>query len=107
MSKVRQATSIPKKVKGRVYERDKGLCILCGRLGLPEAHYIPRSQLGLGIEENIVTLCRECHRRLDNSPERRFLLERVKLYLQSKYPDWNEKNLVYRRWNYEADRESN
>jgi len=64
---------------------------------LDMAHYIPRSQSGLGIEENIIGLCRDCHRRLDHTGERQILLRLCKEYLQSKYPDWNEENLKYRR----------
>lgn len=103
MSKVKNATSISKKVKDRVFERDGGMCVLCGRRGLPEAHYIPRSHLGLGIEENIVTLCRECHDRLDHSPDRKKLLLMVKHYLMSQYDEWDESKLIYRRFDYDPD----
>ena len=63
-----KACSISTKTKLIVYERDKGCCIFCGKIGLPEAHIIPRSHGGLGCEENIVTACRSCHDKLDNSP---------------------------------------
>ena len=67
-SKRTKALSITPKVKKTVYERDGGRCVLCGSPhGLPEAHYIPRSRGGLGIPENIVTLCRNCHRELDQT----------------------------------------
>ena len=65
-----KALEIPRKVKIAVFERDNERCILCGSNGLPEAHYIPRSKGGLGIEQNIVTLCRECHRRYDQTTDR-------------------------------------
>ena len=70
-----KALEIPQKVKRIVFERDNGQCILCGAPGLPEAHFIPRSKGGLGIEQNIVTLCRECHRRFDQSDDRKFIAE--------------------------------
>ena len=69
-----KALAISKEVKETVYKRDRGRCILCGAVGLPEAHYIPRSKGGLGIEQNIVTLCRPCHDKLDNTTERKALL---------------------------------
>lgn len=96
-SKRTKALMIPRKVKLRVYERDEGLCIFCSRPGLPEAHYIPRSHGGLGIEENIVTACRRCHGLLDNSTERPVMLAHAREYLKSIYPDWDEEKLIYRK----------
>jgi len=91
-------TNISKDVKEAVYERDDGCCVLCGRPGLPNAHYIPRSQGGLGIERNIVTLCLECHSKYDQSAERKFIRQILKAYLQSKYDDWDESKLVYNKY---------
>ena len=81
-----KACSISKKTKLIVYERDKGCCIFCGKIGLPEAHIIPRSHGGLGCEENIVTACRSCHDKLDNSPERKKMLFYAIQYLKGFYP---------------------
>ena len=104
-SKRTQALSIPEKVKDRVWERDKGRCIACmafGRTGwppYPEAHFIPRSKSGLGIEENVLTLCRPHHDMYDNgSYNQRHKMRNVfRIYLMSKYPDWDEQKLYYRR----------
>ena len=98
MHKRTKACSISKKTKQIVYKRDKGLCIFCGAPGLPEAHYIPRSHGGLGIPENIVTACRICHDKLDNSTERKKMLQQAAEHLESFYPDWNEKELVFDKW---------
>lgn len=65
-SKRTKACEIPMSVKQIVYERDKGLCIICGKAGVPNAHFIRRSAGGLGIEQNIVTLCPICHHNYDN-----------------------------------------
>lgn len=97
MNKRTKALGISKAVKEIVYKRDGGRCILCGRPGLPEAHYIPRAKGGLGIEQNIVTLCRPCHRELDQTTKRRELLQRVKAHLDLWYPDFNEKRRYYSR----------
>lgn len=99
-SKRAKACSISAKTKKAVYERDDGLCVLCGRPGLPEAHYIPRSRGGLGIEQNIVSLCRICHYRFDYGlPEQREQIRaRLEAYLMSKYPDWNEGDLIYQKY---------
>ena len=69
-----KACEISKKTKLIVYERDGGCCIFCGKIGLPEAHVIPRSHGGLGCPENIITVCRSCHDKLDNSTERKKMI---------------------------------
>ncbi len=93
-----KASMIPKAVKKKVFERDEGKCILCHRTVTEDnacCHYISRARLGLGIEENILTLCHECHYRLDNGEIGR---ERLREYLKKKYPGWNEKMLIYSKW---------
>ena len=71
---------------------------------MPNAHYISRAKGGLGIEENIVTLCTEltvnnCHRRYDSGTkeEREKIGAIIKDYLQSKYPNWDESKLTYKK----------
>lgn len=79
-------TDIPPEVKRAVYERDKGKCVVCLKNnGIPESHYIRRSHGGLGIEENIVCLCRECHRRFDDGDMREQYGLIIERYLKSKY----------------------
>ena len=101
-----KATDISQKVKKAVWERDGGRCVVCGNAHnvMPNAHFIPRSQGGLGIEENIVTLCSNltdncCHHKFDNGTkkEREEIANIIENYLKSKYPDWDKKKLVYRR----------
>ena len=92
-----KALEIPRKVKRIVFERDNERCIMCGSIGLPEAHFIPRSKGGLGIEENIVTLCRDCHRRFDQTTDRPYIKLFLRSYLMSKYPEWDENKLYYRK----------
>ena len=72
-SKQAKACDIPARVKREVWERDQGRCVLCGASvnTAPNAHYISRAHGGLGIPENIVTLCTgfgpgSCHDRYDN-----------------------------------------
>ena len=97
MNKRTKALAISQAVKAKVFRRDNGLCILCGRAGLPEAHYIPRSQGGLGIVQNIVTLCRFCHNKLDQTTERGELLERVKEHLDLWYPGFPDTDRKYKK----------
>ena len=101
MNRRTRATGIPKKVKHKVYKRDREHCVLCGRYALPEwacAHYIARSHGGLGVEQNILTLCPDCHMRYDNTVERGMIKIVLAAYWQSKYDDWDERNLVYDKW---------
>jgi len=102
MAKHRQtkATDIGLSVKVAVHSRDGGLCIICGRLGYPNAHYIPRSRGGLGIEENIVTLCPACHYRFDNTTDRLWMKPAIADYLKAHYEDWDEKELCYRKYQF-------
>ena len=87
-------------VKSAVWRRDGGLCVWCKRRGIPEAHYISRHDSGLGVEENILTLCRECHEKFDRgTPEERERMgEYFHAYLTACYPDWDESKLIYRRY---------
>ena len=98
-SKRSKATDIPMKVKEAVWERDGHCCIICGNYhAMPNAHYISRAQGGLGIEQNIVTLCLRCHEQYDNGDKRELYGSLIRVYLQSHYPGWDEKNLYYRKW---------
>lgn len=92
-----KACDIPQKVKRAVYERDGGACVWCAKKGDPWCHYIPRSRNGLGIEENILTLCYECHHKYDHTDEREKMGSFFKDYLKTKYPDWDENNLIYKK----------
>ena len=101
-SKRSKACAITPEVRRIVEERDTvdGVpsCIFCHFPGRGEAHVIPRSHGGLGVPENIVTCCRTCHDRMDNSQARQIYLNRAKEYLQGIYPDWDETKLIYTKW---------
>lgn len=97
MHKRTKACSINTKVKAAVEKRDGGRCIFCGAPGKGEAHYIARSQGGLGIEQNLLTVCRLCHDKLDNSIKRKEMKAEAKTYLQIHYDDWNEDDLIYKK----------
>lgn len=98
MHKRTKALDIPQKVKDAVWERDGHRCILCGSLyAMPNAHYIPRSHGGLGIEQNIVTLCLNCHFRYDNTDERIFIAKDIKSYLEEKYGKLDTSKLIYKK----------
>ena len=98
MNRRTKELTISKKVKMTVWERDRHRCILCGSpSAMPNAHYISRAKSGLGIEQNIVTLCMDCHRRLDQSTERKELLNKVKHYLDRFYPNFTDDMRRYKK----------
>jgi ATP-dependent DNA helicase RecQ len=48
-----------------VLKRDGWRCQSCGSCaGLEVHHIMPRSRLGHDAEENLITLCWECHRKI-------------------------------------------
>lgn len=95
------ATSIPKSVKEKVWERDNHKCIFCHKNVPVECaccHEIRRSQGGLGIEENIFTACNECHRKHDEGENQLEMQKKARRYLASKYSNWNIENLIYKKY---------
>ena len=98
--KLTKACEISPKVREIVTERDGGSCIICGQVGIPNAHYIPRGQCGLGIEQNVVTLCQQCHHLYDNGGQREEFGNLIKKYLQSQYENWDSINLKLDKWNW-------
>ena len=100
-SKRTKALEIPKKVKLIVWERDNHRCIFCPRdvpWNYANSHYIKRSHGGLGIEQNIVTACPRCHHNFDDTPKRKEMLLVAKRHLMSLYDNWNEEDLVYKKY---------
>ena len=102
-----RARSIPKAVKLRVADRDSiegwPCCINCGRpspdggIEWSNAHYISRSQEGLGIEENILTLCPDCHHEFDQTTKREEMRAFFREYLMERYSGWDESKLIYQK----------
>lgn len=103
-SKRTKACEISPKVREAVEKRDSicgyPCCVFCGtsRNVRGEAHIVRRSQGGLGIEQNIVTVCRRCHERFDENPEyRKKYMEYITNYMKQYYSDWNMDDLVYKK----------
>ena len=93
-----KACDITQAVKKKVWERDQERCVICGNpQAMPNAHFIPRSKGGLGIEENIVTLCQKCHHNFDHTTERLYYYAYIMNYLQTKYSGWSVEKLIYKK----------
>lgn len=95
-----KACEIPQRVRRKVCERDGGRCIICGKTGIPNSHYIKRSQGGLGIEQNIGTMCPNCHNEYDNGSGKYAIAIKhaFRDYLSNFYSDWNEESLYYDKY---------
>lgn len=97
--KMSKACDISAATKRKVWERDGGCCIICGNPNArPNAHYIRRSQGGLGVEQNIVTLCYKCHDAFDNGDKRQEYGQEIEGYLKACYRNWDPDKLIYRKW---------
>lgn len=106
-SKRAKATDIPMSVKKKVWERDNHRCVVCGNYCnvMPNAHILPRSKSGRGIETNVVTLCTEltpnkCHRKFDfgTEEEREEILDKIVKYMKSIYgEDWCVEDQKYEK----------
>ena len=107
MSQRTDELAISREVKERVADRDSvdgwPCCILCGKpaptdypIAYSCAHYISRAQGGLGIEENILTLCWPCHQAYDGRKHKE-LKPILTKYLRESYSGWSEEKLTYKR----------
>ena len=70
-------------------------------LGTPQImHYIPRSQGGLGIPENLALGCVWHHNMMDNGNLglREQMMIFFEDYLKSIYEDWDKEKLFYSKW---------
>lgn len=102
MSKRSKATDIKSSVRSEVFLRDKYRCVSCGSpTNLTLAHiYINRSHGGLGVMQNLATLCMTCHHHLDNGKrnDHDIVEAKVKEYMMSLYGKPDFKALKYIKW---------
>ena len=99
MRKQTKKLMIPKSIKEKVWERDNHCCILCGNPNAtPSCHFVSRAQGGLGIEQNIVTLCTRCHAMYDQSENRESIRKEIFEYLRSFYPNLKTEDLIYKKY---------
>lgn len=91
-----RATDIPPNIKKVVWERDGHRCIFCGSSqAMPNAHVISRAKGGLGVEENIVTACYQCHFNMDQTSKRQEYLDIANRYLDQLYG--HREDLIYKK----------
>ena len=106
MRKDTKARDFDRRVKYAIAERDSidgwPCCVYCGaaapaELAWSNAHYIARSQGGLGVAENGLTLCPICHRNYDQTTARMRMREFFREYLKERHENWSEDALIYRK----------
>lgn len=97
-----KATSVTNKVRDTVLERDNNQCVSCGsRNNLTIAHvFINRSHGGLGVKENLATVCMQCHHEYDNGKktEQEYRRAVIQGYMLNIYGQPNLKRLKYNKW---------
>ena len=114
MAKYTKLLQFSKPTIERIFERDNCSCLFCKcgyyteNKNLSELefniydpmHFIPKSKLGLGIEENGVCGCRYHHHLLDNGNKglREEMLLIMEEYLKLCYPNWDKEKLVYKKY---------
>ena len=95
-----KATEIQKNVKEIIWLRDNRRCIFCGKYVekfYANAHFVPRSAGGLGIEQNIFTACPTCHSAQDNGLDTEKYDKEAERHLRNCYSDWDINKLIYRK----------
>ena len=106
MRKDTKARDFDRRAKEAIAERDSidgwPCCVFCGLsapapLAWSNAHFISRAQGGLGIPENGLTLCPECHRRYDQTTARAEMRGYFREYLKSRHDGWDESKLYYKK----------
>lgn len=114
MTKYTKKLQFDKDTIKRIQQRDNYSCLFC-KIGYhceknnPNSleyvihdimHFIPKSKLGLGIEENGVEGCRYHHMLLDNGNQnlKKEMLLIMEKYLQSIYTNWSKEDLIYKKW---------
>lgn len=94
-SKRSLATGIPKHVRQEVLVRDRR-CVICGSMHQIEIHHlVERSRLGMGVDNNLVSLCRQCHRDIHNGDTGKKTF--IRNYLERLYPDITDNMRKYKK----------
>lgn len=100
------------KARKAIHKRDREKCVFCEmeyampedlsycRTGLQIMHIVPRSQLGMGIEENGAMGCVWHHNMLDNGNQgrRKDMIEILEKRMQEFYPEWSREKVTYQKW---------
>ena len=100
------------KERRKIHERDRERCVFCEmgyqmpqdpeycRTGLQIMHIVPRSQMGMGVEQNGTLGCVWHHQMMDNGNRetRKEMLELLEKRMKAFYPGWSRKRVTYSKY---------
>ena len=99
------------KARKAIHKRDNETCVFCAAgYELPEdlaycqtalqiMHIVPRSQLGMGVEQNGALGCVWHHQMMDNGnlENRKEMIRMLEERMRRIYPGWNRESVTYRK----------
>lgn len=103
-------TEFTAKARKAIHKRDQESCFFCRRGyhmenacrygGLQIMHVVPRSQMGLGVEQNGVLGCIGHHGLMDNGNRglRGEMQAMLEDYMQDMYPGWTREAVTYSKY---------
>lgn len=111
MKKMTRRMEFTAKARKAIHNRDRETCVFCTagygmpmdltycQTGLQIMHIVPRSQLGMGVEENGALGCIWHHNMLDNGNlgRRKEMLGLLEQKMRSEYPGWSRERVTYRK----------
>lgn len=99
------------KARKAIHKRDNETCVFCAagyeppedpaycRTALQIMHIVPRSQLGMGVEQNGVLGCVWHHQMMDNGnlDNRKEMIKMLEDRMRRIYLGWNRESVTYRK----------
>lgn len=99
------------KERRKIHERDRERCVFCEmgyqmpedpaycRTGLQIMHIVPRSQLGMGVEQNGALGCVYHHTMMDNgnTGHRKEMQTILEDRMKRLYPGWSRESVTYKK----------
>lgn len=83
MKRKKRSKSAYDRLRKQCYDRDEGLCVMCGRQGTDAHHIVFRSQGGKDELTNLATLCRYCHEQAHGRRKSAFSQQEIREMLKS------------------------
>ena len=99
------------KARKAIHKRDNETCVFCAagyeppedpaycRTALQIMHIVPRSQLGMGVQQNGVLGCVWHHQMMDNGnlDNRKEMIKMLEERMRRMYPGWSRESVTYRK----------
>lgn len=109
--KLARKTEFTAKARKAIHKRDNETCVFCAdgyeppedmaycQTALQIMHIVPRSQLGMGVEQNGALGCVWHHQMLDNGnrENRKEMLAMLEDRMRRIYPGWTREQVIYQK----------